>query len=160
MNIHKVSQHYADLEREDDPHSLPDVEIFRDSSSSDDEWYWWFCLPGCLPDSEPYGPFESFSDAYDDFEQYRQDHVLPAIDEPRISYRKPARILDDLMRAHQAAVLEFIGYDSHVRDAVRQKQATSFRYKDTYWAVRHQQKRIGRLVDELRDWHMRTQESE
>jgi hypothetical protein len=22
-------------------------------------WYWWFCLPGCLPDSEPYGPFKT-----------------------------------------------------------------------------------------------------
>jgi hypothetical protein len=20
-------------------------------------WYFWFCIPGCLPDSDPYGPF-------------------------------------------------------------------------------------------------------
>lgn len=22
-------------------------------------WYWWYCHPGCLPDSEPYGPYIS-----------------------------------------------------------------------------------------------------
>jgi hypothetical protein len=22
-------------------------------------WYYWFCFPGCLPDSEPSGPYDS-----------------------------------------------------------------------------------------------------
>lgn len=22
-------------------------------------WFYWYCLPGCLPDSEPFGPFSS-----------------------------------------------------------------------------------------------------
>jgi hypothetical protein len=22
-------------------------------------WFYWYCQPGCLPDSEPFGPFES-----------------------------------------------------------------------------------------------------
>lgn len=22
-------------------------------------WYYWYCLPGCLPDSSPVGPFET-----------------------------------------------------------------------------------------------------
>lgn len=22
-------------------------------------WYWWPCLPGCLPDGDPIGPFET-----------------------------------------------------------------------------------------------------
>lgn len=22
-------------------------------------WYYWFCMPGCLPDSEPIGPFRT-----------------------------------------------------------------------------------------------------
>lgn len=26
-------------------------------------WYWWSCFPGCLPDSEPCGPFDSKSAA-------------------------------------------------------------------------------------------------
>lgn len=29
-------------------------------------WYWWSCCAGCLPDSEPVGPFESKSEAYRD----------------------------------------------------------------------------------------------
>jgi len=23
-------------------------------------WYWWSCLPGCMPDSEANGPFETY----------------------------------------------------------------------------------------------------
>lgn len=26
-------------------------------------WYWWPCFPGCLPDGEPTGPFESEDEA-------------------------------------------------------------------------------------------------
>lgn len=26
-------------------------------------YFWWSCLPGCLPDSEPQGPFETFREA-------------------------------------------------------------------------------------------------
>jgi hypothetical protein len=29
-------------------------------------WFYWFCQPGCLPDSEPFGPFKSYSEAIDD----------------------------------------------------------------------------------------------
>lgn len=28
-------------------------------------WYWWPCLPGCLPDSDPWGPFKTATQAYD-----------------------------------------------------------------------------------------------
>ncbi len=26
-------------------------------------WYWWACFPGCLPDSEPNGPFATEAEA-------------------------------------------------------------------------------------------------
>ncbi len=26
-------------------------------------WYWWACFPGCLPDGEPTGPFETEEEA-------------------------------------------------------------------------------------------------
>ncbi len=29
-------------------------------------WYWWSCSPGCLPDSEPAGPFETEAKALAD----------------------------------------------------------------------------------------------
>tara|TARA_R100000278_G_scaffold69922_1_gene55390 strand:+ start:524 stop:730 length:207 start_codon:yes stop_codon:yes gene_type:complete len=29
-------------------------------------WYWWACFPGCMPDGDPAGPFESEQDAIDD----------------------------------------------------------------------------------------------
>ena len=30
-------------------------------------WYWWSCQPGCIPDSEPYGPFETEQEARDSY---------------------------------------------------------------------------------------------
>ena len=29
-------------------------------------WYWHACFPGCLPDGEPTGPFETEQEAIDD----------------------------------------------------------------------------------------------
>lgn len=29
-------------------------------------YFYWFCFPGCMPDSEPFGPFESEASAYRD----------------------------------------------------------------------------------------------
>lgn len=29
-------------------------------------WFWWSCFPGCLPDSEPIGPFETYQEALAD----------------------------------------------------------------------------------------------
>lgn len=26
-------------------------------------WYYWYCFPGCMPDSDPIGPFESYKAA-------------------------------------------------------------------------------------------------
>ena len=26
-------------------------------------WFYWYCFPGCLPDSSPVGPFDSHADA-------------------------------------------------------------------------------------------------
>ena len=33
-------------------------------------WYWWTCFPGCLPDSEAIGPFETEQDATQDSQEY------------------------------------------------------------------------------------------
>lgn len=84
-----MSRYYSDPSREHDTYALPDVEVFyadrgslhgdpeqgspnyvrADGEESDREepneagWYYWFCLPGCLPDSDPFGPFDSEEDA-------------------------------------------------------------------------------------------------
>ena len=71
-------QAYSEPERESDPHSLPDIEVFEqgDYDLVDDEgeplpdgWYWWSCLPGCLPDGEPTGPFDTEEEALEDAQQ-------------------------------------------------------------------------------------------
>ena len=66
---------YSDPSRESDPYALSDCEVFfshendhtRDTvfwNDCDDEpyesgFYFWNCLPGCLPDSGPFGPFKT-----------------------------------------------------------------------------------------------------
>ena len=55
-----MSQHYTDASRESETYSLPDVEVWEDDTKG---WFWWICFPGCLPESEPHGPYASEQDA-------------------------------------------------------------------------------------------------
>lgn len=71
-----MSQHYSIPERESDVYALPDVEVFwhdgRTILDADgveylpEGWYWWSCFPGCLPDGDPIGPFDTEADAIED----------------------------------------------------------------------------------------------
>lgn len=71
---------YTNPEREHEVNALPNAEAFEwteadaarhDPYCTGDEsdwrnypgWYWWPCFPGCLPDGEPIGPFDSQADA-------------------------------------------------------------------------------------------------
>jgi hypothetical protein len=73
-------QAYSNPSRENDPYTLPDIEVFYDEGTNfpyellgKDEpvflepgWYWWSCFPGCLPDSDPIGPFDTETEALQD----------------------------------------------------------------------------------------------
>ena len=88
---------YSDTERETMEHALPDVEVFYHEHAKrelcalnagnkaalygeciiDEEgdcrgtgYYWWSCFPGCLPDSEPLGPFDTEEDAIADSREW------------------------------------------------------------------------------------------
>lgn len=53
---------YSDAERESNPSTLPDVEVFYLDAEDNEEsgYYWWFCFPGCLPAMQTaFGPFAS-----------------------------------------------------------------------------------------------------
>tara|TARA_Y100000310_G_scaffold315023_1_gene365106 strand:- start:154 stop:474 length:321 start_codon:yes stop_codon:yes gene_type:complete len=41
-------------------------EHFSRSANAASGYYWWSCFPGCLPDSDPIGPFETLADAIAD----------------------------------------------------------------------------------------------
>jgi hypothetical protein len=68
-------QFYSNPARETDAHALPDCEVYEVRQSQEaldwaDEsstagWYFQCCLPGCLPDSDPVGPFDSEQEAID-----------------------------------------------------------------------------------------------
>lgn len=53
---------YSIPEDEPKPNTQPDAEVFY-LQSPEKGWYFWFCRPGCLPDDDPYGPFETMGDA-------------------------------------------------------------------------------------------------
>jgi hypothetical protein len=69
-------QFYFDPERESDAHALPDGEVFYvdgpnyEALQLEAGWYWWACFPGCLPDGEPSGPFDTMQEAIDDARSY------------------------------------------------------------------------------------------
>ena len=37
---------------------------------AEEGWYWWACMPGCLPDDDPPGPFDTEADAIADARSY------------------------------------------------------------------------------------------
>lgn len=68
-----MAQHYSDPSRAADPHAWPDLETFHvnrfDDAGPDGlepGWYYQACFPGCLPDSDPVGPFETEAQALND----------------------------------------------------------------------------------------------
>lgn len=90
-----MAYYYSDPTRASDPHALPDVETFGANygycaecgdvvqspdckygacHACDDRlltltefgWFWWSCFPGCLPDSDPVGPFPTEAEALAD----------------------------------------------------------------------------------------------
>jgi hypothetical protein len=82
-----MTQVYSDPTRENDKYSLPDIEVFyvskleaaynQENSDHGNEftiyesgWYWWSCFPGCLPDSEAIGPFNTEKEAIKDSQNY------------------------------------------------------------------------------------------
>jgi len=73
-----MTQIYSDPEREDDAYALPDCEVFYhdgDGAADGDGrplpagWYWWACFPGCLPDGDPVGPFDTEAEAIADAQE-------------------------------------------------------------------------------------------
>jgi hypothetical protein len=75
-----MTQYYSNPERESDTYALPNVEVFPVSQMecnynlqnmdhadeytiTEPGFYYWYCFPGCLPDSDPIGPFNAEAEA-------------------------------------------------------------------------------------------------
>ncbi len=57
-------------------HEYGSFEVFWDAPSLtltgkpvNEGWYWWAGFPGCLPDGDPVGPFETEEEAIRDAQQ-------------------------------------------------------------------------------------------
>ena len=103
-----MTQFYSNPKREGDPFALPNCEVFEYTQADsevrfvmygdegDDNpfgapgWYWWACFPGCLPDSDPIGPFDTEAEAIDDAQadawqdDDADDDDAPEDDAPRL----------------------------------------------------------------------------
>jgi hypothetical protein len=91
-------QAHRDPKRESEPTALPDIEVWHHQTFEGDDpmecprqtgeylsdhpdnhgpdcdgWYYWFCFPGCMPDSEPSGPFETAEEALADAREGMED---------------------------------------------------------------------------------------
>jgi hypothetical protein len=96
-----MTQHYSNPERANDPNALPDIETFYRSAGAaavienlndplgqwtTEEcehlagWYWQSCFPGCLPDGEPNGPFDSEDEAVKDARSGYLDDTNTSVD--------------------------------------------------------------------------------
>ncbi len=68
-----TKQIYSDPKREAEKYALPNVEVFfytdynyhveNPEEALEPGYYYWHCFPGCLPDSEPWGPYETEQEA-------------------------------------------------------------------------------------------------
>lgn len=83
-------QAYSNPKREGDKWALPDIEVFYaeegelwtaeeapsgfpEDGSNEAGWFWWACFPGCLPDSDPFGPFATAAEALADAQDGMED---------------------------------------------------------------------------------------
>lgn len=55
-----MPRHYHDERLAAEPHYAASVETFYET---DEGWFYWFCMPGCLPDSDKEGPFNTEEEA-------------------------------------------------------------------------------------------------
>ena len=54
---------YGSLETFHSTHTGPDSGHWVSDETVKPGWYWWPCFPGCLPDDDATGPFETERDA-------------------------------------------------------------------------------------------------
>ena len=61
--------HMVEADENDD---MP-LDDWRDAESAG--WYWRACMPGCIPDGEPSGPFTTSIDAFCDADEFHPDYA-------------------------------------------------------------------------------------
>lgn len=63
--VHDEFEGYHKFKNEDGE-EYGSFEVFWEVDDGKEGWYWWSCLPGCMPDGETSGPFATSREAYDD----------------------------------------------------------------------------------------------
>lgn len=58
-----------DMDGMDDEENMDGTDDEEDHDPLPSGWYWWACFPGCMPDGDPSGPFDTSTDAYNDAQE-------------------------------------------------------------------------------------------
>lgn len=66
-NLEVFELNYTETETE---HGETELDL---NGGDDTAWFYWVSLPGCLPESEPFGPFSTMKAALDHAEQLFSD---------------------------------------------------------------------------------------
>ena len=74
-----MTQFYSRHEDTHNPWRLPDCEVFyitredilagMADEGSEPGYYYWYCFPGCMPEGEPIGPFDTEENAIKDCQE-------------------------------------------------------------------------------------------
>lgn len=117
-----------------------DSEIVRSEAEKDREaeaeslagFYWWTCCPGCLPDSEASGPFETAEEANEDAGggEY-EDHIIALAEELG---EDPADITEESHTCYGMTVLSCGRAEYAVGTDEEAQEACCEYVKDTLWA--------------------------
>lgn len=83
----------GELSEKIDPDADPDDTDIEHGTA----WFWWYCFPGCLPDSEPWGPYGDEKEARYEWANSETDWDDEKIEEFTLEaeqdFSPPARIL-------------------------------------------------------------------
>jgi hypothetical protein len=55
----------------------PCLGVLTPKTPPEKKWWWWSCFPGCLPDGDPSGPFDTEDEALDDAREGIEDEEEP-----------------------------------------------------------------------------------
>jgi hypothetical protein len=65
---------------------------------AEDRWWWWSCSPGCMPDGEPSGPFETEDEALADAREGMDEEDPPDSDPLELEFDFTDDQIDEIVR--------------------------------------------------------------
>jgi hypothetical protein len=97
-------------------------------------WYWWTCCPGCLPDSDAFGPFETEEEAVQDAGggEY-EDYIMALAEELSVD---PSDLTEESCECYGLKVLSHGSAEYAIGTDEEADEAAAEAVKESLWAFR------------------------